>query len=125
MAAGDLVQKGTVVYVGFGGNVHTNLIMQTASEETGNATVNSIRGDQGATVTHIITDPTRAVRLTGVLKGAAIATVRALKMGDAVSVTHGGVTTAYFINAPVDIELSAEEARVTISLLKQEAITHS
>jgi hypothetical protein len=123
--AGELVQKGTTVHVGFEGNVHTNLIMQAASEETGNATVKTIKSEQNAAATHIITDPKRAVKLTGVLKGSALTTVRALKMGDAVSLTHGGVAVAYFISAPVDIEMGPEESRVTISVTKQEAWTHS
>ena len=125
MAAGDLVQKGTVVHVGFGGNVHTNLIMSAASETTGAANVSSIRSEQGATVTHIIKNPSRAVRLTGVLKGSALTTVRALKMGDAVSITHGGVATVYFISAAPEIEMGVAEARVSIQLLKQEAWTHA
>jgi len=125
MAAGDLVQKGTAVHVGFGGDTHTNLIMQAATEETGNAKVNTIKSEQNAAATHIITNPTRAVRLTGVLKGSALTTVRALKMGDAVSLTQGGVATVYFISAPVDIEMGPEESRVTISVLKQEAWTHA
>jgi hypothetical protein len=113
------------VHVGFGGDTHTNLIMQAATEETGNAKVNTIKSEQNAAATHIITNPTRAVRLTGVLKGSALTTVRALKMGDAVSLTQSGVTTAFFISAPVDIEMGPEESRVTISVLKQEAWTHS
>ena len=129
MAAGDLVQKGTVVHVGFAGNTHTNLIMTAATEETGGAKVNTVKSEQGAAATHIITNPTRAVRLTGVLKGSALATVRALKMGDAVTLTQTrtacAVATAYFISAPVELEEGAEETRVTISLLKQEAWTHS
>jgi hypothetical protein len=129
MAASDLVQKGTAVHVGFGGNTHTNLIMQTASEETGRASKRTILSEQGAAATHIIVDPQRGLRLTGVLKGSALATVRALKMGDAVTVTQtrtaGSVATAYFIAAPVDIEMAHDEARVTIALTKQEAWTHS
>lgn len=125
MAAGDLVQKGTAVLVGFNGNLHTNLIMQAATEDTGQAKVNTIKSEQNAATTHIITNPKRQVRLTGVLKGAALTTVRALKMGDAVSLTHGGVATVYFISAAVDIEMGAEEARVTIMLRKDEAWTHA
>ena len=75
--AGELVQKGTAVHVGFGGNLHTNLIMQVASEGTGNATLSTVKSEQGASTTHIITNPMRTVRLTGVLKGSALATVRA------------------------------------------------
>jgi len=123
--AGDLVQKGTVVHVGFGGDTHTNLIMQAASEDTGRGKLNTILSEQGAAQTHIITDPQRGVRLQGVLKGAALTTVRALKMGDAVTLTQGGVGTAYFIAAPVEIEMAHDESRVTIVLTKQEAWTHS
>lgn len=129
MAAGDLVQKGTAVHVGFGGNTHTNLIMQTASEETGRASKKTIMSEQNAAATHIIINPQRGLRLNGILKGSALATVRALKMGDAVTVTQtrtaGAVATVYFIAAPVDIEMGAEESRVTITLTKQEAWTHS
>lgn len=129
MAAGDLVQKGTVVQVGFGGNTHASLAMQQATEDTGRANVKTILSEQGAATTHLITNPTRAVRLTGVLLGSQIATVRALKMGDAVTLTHtktaGSVATVYFISAPVELELAADEARVTIQVMKQEAWTHS
>jgi hypothetical protein len=128
MAAGDLVQKGTTVQVGFGGNTHSSLAMQQATEDTGRANVKTILSEQGAAATHLITNPTRGVRLTGVLLGSQIATVRALKMGDVVTLTHtktaGSVATAYFISAPPELELAADEARVTLTLIKQEAWTH-
>ncbi len=129
MAAGDLVQKGTVIITGFSGNTHTNLIMSAAEETTGDATVKTIKSEQGAAATHLITNPRRAVRLTGVLKGAALTTVRALKMGDVVTLTHaktaGSVATAYFISAPIEIEMGDAESRVTIMVMKQESWTHS
>lgn len=123
MAAGDLVQKGTAVYVGFGGNTNTNLIMQAAAETKGQATKKPILSEQGATITKLFTDPMYRVRLEGVLKadGTEITTVRALKMGDTLSVNSINCC----IDEPVEISFSAEEARVVIVVVKEDGMTYS
>lgn len=123
MAAGDLVQFGTAVVTGFNGNTNTNLIMQAATEDMGDGTINEIPGEQGATVTKIITNPHYRVRLTGVIKnaGTELTTLRALKKGSTLSVN----SVNCMVNEPVSIEYGAQESRCTITVIKEDAMTYS
>ena len=86
MAAGDLVQKGTAVAVGFQGNTNSDLIMQAFSRNpVGN--MKEIAGEQGATVTEIYTNPGHKLQLQGVIKGStSYATIIALIKGSALTV---------------------------------------
>lgn len=119
MAAGDLVQKGTSVTVGFMGKTYSNLIMQTVSFGP-IANEKDIIGENGATTTEIYTDPGTKLTLEGVVLSAGLTALKALKKGDAVTVD----SVAYRID---DIELkgSAEEAHCTLSLIKKDSMTHA
>jgi hypothetical protein len=123
MAAGDLVQKGTTVSVGFHSLTNANLIMQSASR-TPTATIKAILGEQGAAVTEIYTDPGTDWTLTGVVQNtgaeAEYAALKALIKGSAITVDS--------IAARVDditLEVGAEETRVTIKVVKKDGITHA
>jgi len=123
MAAGDLVQQGAVVHVGFGGNTNTNLVMQAVTETVGMANKKAILGEQNATVTKIYTDPGKRIRLTGVLKNAAsddaeLTAVRAMKIGDEITVN----SVIYCIDEAPEIEHSAEEARVALVAIREDSM---
>jgi hypothetical protein len=121
MAAGDLVQKGTAVSVGFQGNTNTNLIMQAFSRNPlGN--MKEIAGEQGATVTEIYTNPGHKLQLQGVVKNAATeyATLVALIKGSPLTIN----SIAYRVD-DVSLSGSAEETRATIDVTKLDSMTHS
>ena len=118
MAAGDLVQKGTSVTVGFNGNTNTNLIMQAVSETVGEADMKSIQSVQGADVTNIFTNPRKRIRLSGVLLNAAtndaeLKAVRDWLVGTTLSVNS---VNCMIVESPT-IEQSAEEMRVTVTVV--------
>ena len=126
MAAGDLVQKGTSVTVGFGSNTNANLIMQAVGESVGEADMKEIAGEQAAAVTNLFTNPRKRIRLTGVLLdtgglAAEIKAVRDLIVGSTISINS--------VNCMVDespvIEFGAEEARVSIVAVKEDSMTYT
>jgi hypothetical protein len=124
MAAGDLVQKGTSVTVGFGSNTNAALIMQAVTESVGEADMKSIPGEQGADITNIFTNPRKRIRLTGVLVNTLtteLATIRALIIGSTLSVNS---VNCMVIESPT-IEFGAEESRVTLSVIKEDSMTYS
>ena len=120
MAAGDLVQNGTAVEVGFNGYTNTNLIMQAATYSPGDADVKPILGEQNAPVTKLITNPRAGIELTGVLKaaGSELATIIAMKIGDILTVN----SVKYFLDAAPKVEFSAEEARVTLVGIREDSM---
>ena len=123
MAAGDLVTVGTAVATGFNGNTNTNILMQAVTESMGDATIKEIPGEQGATVTKLATNPHYRIRLTGVVlaAGTELATLEAMKKGDTLSVN----SVNCMINSDISIEMSAEEARVTIEVINEDSMTYS
>jgi len=121
MAAGDLVQKGTSVAVGFGGITNTNLIMQAVSRSP-TANIKPIMGEQGARVTEIYTDPGTAWTLSGVVKaaGTELATLKALIKGSAITVDSIAARIE-----DISLEYGPEETRCTIQAVKFDGITHA
>lgn len=120
MAAGDLVQTGTAVEVGFNGYTNTNLIMQAVELTFGDADVKDIPGEQNATVTKLLTNPRDGVQLVGVIKaaGSELATLIALSVGSVLTVN----SVKYFLAAPPKIELGAEEARCTLVGIREDSM---
>ena len=121
MAAGDLVQKGTAVAVGFSTLTNANLIMQAVSRSP-TATIKPIMGEQGARVTEIYTDPGTAWTLTGVVKaaGTELATLKALIKGSAITVDSVAARVE-----DISLEHGPEETRCTIQVVKYDGITHA
>lgn len=124
MAAGDLVQKGTSVTVGFNSNTNSNMIMQAVTESVGESDLKSIAGEQGADVTNLFTNPRKRIRLNGVVldtAGAELAAIRLLIIGSTVAVNS---VNCMVIESPV-LEFGAEEARVTLTVIKEDSMTYS
>jgi hypothetical protein len=123
MAAGDLVQKGTAVCVGFNGYTYSNFIVTDVTLAFGQANVKDIMGEQGAVVTKLLTNPRKGLTISGVIKasGTELATLVALKVCDAVTVN----TVAYGVAEPPQIVMGTEEARCTLVLVKEDSFTYS
>ena len=119
-AAGDLVQTGTAVGVGFNGYTNNNLIMQAVTFSPGDADVKPILGEQNAPVTKLLTNPRSGIELTGVLKaaGSELATLIAYKIGTILTVN----SVKYFLDAPPKVEFSGEEARVTLVGIREDSM---
>ncbi|MFH1603758.1 MAG: hypothetical protein ABIH03_07610 [Pseudomonadota bacterium] len=120
MAAGDLVQTGTAVEVGFNSYTNTNLIMEAVVLELGDADVKPIKGEQNATVTKIITDPRDRIELRGIIKAAAteLATIIAMSVGSILTVNN----VKYFLAAAPRVEMGPEEARCTLTAVREDSM---
>jgi len=119
MAAGDLIQKGTSVVVGFNSRTVGTWIMQDSGESP-QADIKSIKGPQGATVTKLITDPRKVYKATGVLLSADLATMAAAKIGDTVS-----FNSVNCMLTRLDISYQATDARGVLECVKEDSMTYS
>jgi hypothetical protein len=85
MAAGDLVQQGTTVAVGFDSLEYGTCLMQVARAEPV-ADVNTVHDKRAAQVTKIYTNPGQKLTLEGVMLSADLTAVKALIIGSVVTV---------------------------------------
>ncbi|MEN6360043.1 MAG: hypothetical protein ABFD59_08305 [Smithella sp.] len=119
MAAGDMVQKGTTVVVGFNGLTYGTCIMLTASQEaTGEEKV--IKGSNNATVTILESDPGEQYTVEGILLSADLTAARSLKKGDTVSINSVNCRCV-----SRSIGVGTEEAKVTITAIKEASMTYT
>jgi hypothetical protein len=119
MAAGDMVQIGTEVVVGFNGLTYGTCIMETASQEaTGDTKV--IRGPNNATITILESDPGEQYTVEGILLAADLTAARALIKG--ADVTINGVVCRCLTRS---IGVGREEAKVTITAIKEAGMTYA
>lgn len=119
MAAGDMVQKGTSVVVGMNSLTYGTCLMQTASEERTDE-IKEIRGANNAVVTKLISNPGKRYTVEGVLLSADLTAARALKRGDAVS-----INSVSCMVEDVKIGVGLEEAKVTITAIKEDSMTYT
>lgn len=119
MAAGDLVQKGVTVVVGYNGRTVGTWIMQ-GSGESPDADIKEIRGPQNSVVTKIITNPRKTYKADGVLLSADLTTMAAAKKGDTVS-----INSVNCMLESLDISFSAEDARATLTAVKEDSMTYT
>lgn len=119
MAAGDMVIKGTVVTVAFAGNTHASLIME-AVDVSPIAEIKPIKGENNATTTKIISDPGKKMTLEGVVIAAGVATLQGYKKGDAVTIN----SVSWMID-DISIKYGKEEAKCTLSVVKEDSMTYT
>ena len=119
MAAGDMVQKGTVVTVAFGGNTHASLIME-AVDVSPAAEIKPIKGENNATVTKLISDPGKKMTLEGTIIAAGVAALVAFKKGDAVT-----INTVSWMIEDISIKYSKEEAKCSLTVVKEDSMTYT
>ena len=118
MAAGDIVQIGsTTVVVGFNGLTYGTCLMKTCSEEP-IAEVKHLKAANNSTITVIISDPGKQVKLEGILLSADLTAARALKIGSTVTVN----TVKYYVKS-APIVVGTEEASVTLELEARDGLT--
>jgi hypothetical protein len=119
MGAGDLVQKGTTVVVGFNSRTVGTWIMQDSGESPG-ADIKEIRGPQNSVLTKLITNPHKTYKATGVLLSADLTTMAGAKIGDLVS-----INSVNCMLLSLDISFGAEDARATLTAVKEDSMTYS
>jgi hypothetical protein len=119
MAAGDLVQKGTSVVVGYNGMTYGTLF-QVEGNASPMADIEEIKGPQGATLTFLITNPRKEYKVSGICLSADQTAVEAMKIGDAVS-----IDSVSCILTGLDLSYSAGAMKATITAVKYDAVTHS
>lgn len=119
MAAGDMVQKGTTVVVGFNSVTFGTWIMESSSESPG-ADVTEIRGPQNATVTKLISNPHKIYEVSGVILSADLTTARAALIGGTVSIN----SVSCCIQS-LKLDFGREAAKCTMTAIKEDSMTYS
>ena len=114
-----MVVKGTAVTVGFMGNTHSSLIMETV-DVSPTAEVKDIKGENNATTTTLYSDPGKQIVLEGVVIAAGLSALEALIKGSPVTVD--GIACRV---EDISIKGSKEEATCTLTLVKKDSMTHS
>lgn len=118
MAAGDLVQKGTSVVVGFNGVTFGTWIMQGSGEEP-MADVKEIRGPQNAVVTKLITNPKKQYNVSGVMLSADLTTARAAMIGSTVSINSVSCCIV-----SLKLSFDAQDAKCDMVAVKEDSMTY-
>jgi len=119
MAAGDMVQQGTTVVVGFNDLTYGTCLMVTCGEEpTGE--IKDIKGANNATVTKLISNPGKRYTVEGILLSADLTAARALKKGSSVT-----INAVVCMVEDVKIAVGTEEAKVTITAIKEDSMTYT
>lgn len=111
---------GTNVVVGFNGVNYTGMVCDSADESRG-ATMKDILDENMATMTHLVTNAYRDYKVTGKVLATNLATVRAICVGNTVSIN----TTNCVVFAPTDIKFNGLEAIATISVRKYDSMTYT
>jgi len=113
-----IAQIGTNVTVGFNGITYTNFIMDDSGESL-TADIEEIRDADNATGTKLISNKGKRYTLTGTLKSAQIATIRAWDKGTTLSVNS--------VNCMIeDVEISNSRVgtKVTVTVIKEASMTY-
>ena len=117
MAAGDMVQKGTTVLVGFQSLTLSGTIMDSVGR-TPIAEVKTIKGENNATVTKLISDP--GFRITFECTVTTHATFNTIKIGDAITIN----SIAYMVESS-EPKYSREEVKWTVTAVKEDTMTYT
>jgi hypothetical protein len=119
MPAGDMVQKGTTVVVGFNGVTFGTWIMEDSSEAPG-ADIKEIRGANNSVVTKLISNPHVTYELTGIILSADLTTARAALIGGTVSVN----SVSCMIQS-LKLSYNREDAKCTMTVIKEAGMTYA
>lgn len=111
-----ITQKGTSLTIGFDGNTYTGIFMEAATkEQTGTQKV--IKDEDNASVTVLIEDLGIRRTLRGVVKASGWVEPR---QGDAITIN----SVKHRVES-ISTEYSAEEARISLTAIKEDSITYS
>ena len=121
MAAGDYVVKNAVFNVGIGSYTYSNVKVRKVTL-TPVGEIRPIPGEQGETLSKVITNPGKKIRLEGaVLTGSAMTAVVALKKGDAITIN----SVAYMVeDKSIDL-VAAQETMVSIDAIKEDSMAYT
>ena len=117
MAAGDMVQKGTTVIVGFNGFTYTGAIMDSVSRKP-IGDIKEIRGENNAVTTKLISNPGFEVSVEVIVTS--LAAFNAIKKGDLFTINSVG-----YMVTDADGKYSREEVKWSISAIKEDSMTYT
>ena len=117
MAAGDLVQVGSTVAVGFNSLVYGTMLMEVASYEPF-ANEKRVPDERDATYSIIYTDPGTKLTLTGTLLAADLAAFEALDLGSVITIN----SLSYRVVSAV-VSYSPTETKGTIECRSEDSLT--
>lgn len=117
MAAGDMVQKGTAVIVGFNGFTYSGAIMDDVSRKpTGD--IKPIRGENNAVCTKLISNPGFEIMVQVIVT--TLASFNTIKKGDAFTIN----SVTYMVEE-AEGKYSREEVKWTITAVKEDSMTYT
>lgn len=119
MAAGDLVQKGISVVVGFNGITFGTWIMEDSGEAP-EADITEIKGAQAAVVTKLIANPRAVYNVKGIILAADLTTARAALIGGTVS-----INSVSCMITSLKLTYGTEAARCEMSAVKEASMTYT
>lgn len=117
--AGEMVQVGTTVVVGLNGRTVGTWLVDSATEVS-SSEVKEIRGANNSVVTKLISNPGRRYTVSGVLLSADLTTMEGAKIGDDISID----SVTCFLES-VQLEFSREEAKCTVTAIKEDSMTYT
>lgn len=117
MAAGDMVQKGTTVVVGFNGFTYAGAIMDSVGRKP-SGDIKEIRGENNAVCTKLISNPGFEVQVEVIVT--TLASFNTIKKGDAFTINSVG-----YMVVDCDGKYSREEVKWSISAIKEDSMTYS
>lgn len=117
MAAGDMVQKGTTVLVGFNSMTLSGVVMETVSPEI-TADIKEIRGENNAVMTKLLSNPKKTITFECVVT--TLSTFNTVKTGDAITIN----TVAYMVESAKPT-YSREETKWSVTAVKEDSMTYT
>jgi hypothetical protein len=114
--AGEMVQKGTVVIVGYNSLTLAGTIMDSVSRKP-IGDVKEIRGENNAVTTKLISNP--GFELTFECIVTTHSTFNAIKKGDYIT-----INTVPYMVTDSDVKYSREEAKWSVSAIKEDSMAN-
>ena len=125
MAAGDQVQKGEVVEVGFDGHTYTGWRVSGVTGPTPEADEVSLTDERDATATVILVNPRKTIEVTGHIlnsAGAALDAIDALIAGSTFTIKTVGYR---LLSGYPQINRGKRELMVTLRGVKEDSMTYT
>jgi hypothetical protein len=120
----DATQKGTTLKIAFGSYVYTGYVPENISVSYPNGNIKVIRGANGETLTKILMDPGMQVTGSFIILGATGSIIPPAQGATVTLTPPTGTSTAYYCESAETV-FSAEETKLTLTLIKEDSMTYT
>jgi hypothetical protein len=117
-------QKGTTLKITFGSYVYTGYVPENMTVSYPDGNVKVIRDADGATMTKILMDPGQRVTGTFVILGASGSVIPPIQGASVKLTPPTGTSTTYYCES-AETAFSAEETKLTLTLIKEDSMTYT